>query len=212
MRKIALLLLLAALTGCSSEPKKAEEGAKPAASQSAQPKAPELQTGRTAFYEMYRNAAHTWSPDAKPYRIQSSPSKDAQGLDGKAVVWHAWFASATKNAVKPFTWSGGSGDDLPEKGVSFGPEDTYNPRNTSTQVFDVNFLKSDSDQAFKAAQAKGGEALLKKDPKTPIIYTLDWDAKGNELIWHVSYGESPQDYKLKIAVNASTGEYLKKEK
>ena len=213
MRKLAVLLLLAVVVvGCSSSEPKKEEGAKPAATQAAQPKAPELQTGRTAFYEMYRNAAHTWAPDAKPYRLQSSASKSAPGTDGKAIVWHAWFASPSKKTVKPYTWSGGSGDDLPEKGISFGPEDTFNPSNTSTQPFDVNFLKTDSDQAYKAAQEKGGETLEKKSPGTPIVYTLDWSPKTNELIWHVSYGESPQDYKLKIAVDASTGGFLRKEK
>ena len=211
MRKLALLLLLAALAGCSSEPKKTEEGAKPAATPAKQVKAPEFQTGRTAFYEMYRTA-RTWAPDVKPFRVQSSPTKESSGADGKAEVWRAWFASATKREVKPYTWSGGTGDDLPERGVSFGPVDTFNPSNASTQTFDANFLKTDSDQAYKAAQEKGGDALLKKSPGTPIIYTLDWDGKSNELIWHVSYGESPLIYKLKIAVDAATGGFLRKEK
>lgn len=210
MRKLVVLLLVALLAGCSSEPKKAEEGAKPPVAKP-EAKAPEFQTGRTAFYEMYR-AARTWAPDAKPFRVQSSPTKEAPGTDGKAEVWHAWFASPSKREVKPYTWSGGTGENLPERGVSFGAVDTFNPTNTSTQPFDPNFLKSDTDQAYKAAQEKGGEALLKKAPGTPIIYTLDWDAQSNELIWHVSYGESPIEYKLKIAVNASTGGYLKKEK
>jgi len=209
MRKLALLLAVAMLAGCSSEPKKAEEGGKPAP-QAKQPAAPELQTGRTAFYEMYR-VARTWAPDVKPFRLQSSPTKDAPGTEGKAEVWHAWFASPSRHGVKPYTWSGGTGENLPEKGVSFGPEDTYNPNNTSTQVFDPNFLKSDSDQAYKVAQEKGGAAVLKKSPETPILYTLDWDGKHNELIWHVTYGDL-HEYRLKIAVNASTGGYLKKEK
>ncbi len=209
MRKLALLLLVAVVVGCSSEPTKTEEGAKPAPKAAA--KSPEFQTGRTAFYEMYRTARQ-WAPDVKPFRLQSSPTKDAPGTDGKAEVWQAWFASPSKREVKPYTWSGGTGENLPERGVSFGPVDSFNPSNTSTQPFDANFLKSDSDAAYKAAQEKGGEALLKKSPGLPIIYTLDWDAKSNELIWHVSYGETPQDYKLKIAVDASTGGFLRKEK
>ncbi|HVP44854.1 MAG TPA: hypothetical protein VMS96_15620 [Terriglobales bacterium] len=211
MRKLALLLLVAALAGCSSEPTKTAEGPKPAAAQKPAVKPPEFQTGRTAFYEMYR-AARQWAPDVKAFRLQSSPTKEAPGTDGKAEVWLGWFASAAKREVKPYTWSGGTGENLPERGVSFGPVDSFNPSNASTQPFDAGFLKSDSDEAYKAAQAKGGEALLKKNPGLPIIYTLDWDAKSNELIWHVSYGETPQDYKLKIAVNASTGGFLKKEK
>ncbi len=211
MRKLALLLLLALLAGCSSNPqnqKKTEEMTKPA---QATPAVPELETGRSAFYKCFQKA-RTWAPDAKPFRVQSGVTKDARGADGKAEVWMAWFASPSKRSVKPYTWSGGAGENLPEKGVSFGPEDTFNPSNASTQPFDVNFLKSDTDQAYKVAQEKGGAALQKKSPDTPIVYVLDWSPKENELIWHVVYGESPTDYKLKIAVDASTGGFLRKEK
>ncbi|MBZ5646550.1 MAG: hypothetical protein LAN37_04925 [Acidobacteriia bacterium] len=210
MRKLALLLLAALLTGCSSEPQKpaSETPSKPTAAQS---KAPEFETGRTAFYRMY-TTARIWAPDAKPFRLQSVPTKGSSGAEGKAEIWLAWFASPGKRAVKPYTWSGGSGENMPERGISFGPDDSFNPSNTSTQPFDVNFLKTDSDQAYKAAQEKGGDAFLKKAPGTPIIYTLDWDGKSNELIWHVIYGDTPTNYKLKIAVNASTGGFLKKEK
>jgi hypothetical protein len=34
----------------------------------------------------------------------------------------------------------------------------------------------------------------------------------NELVWHVVYGESRDNAKLKVAVNASTGEFLRIEK
>ena len=210
MRKLALLLLAAMLAGCSSNPpaeKKAEE-TKPQAK--ATPAAPELETGRSAFYEMMRKA-RTWAPDVKPFRLESGATKDAPGTDGKAIVWHAWFASPSKGSVKPYTWSGG-GADLPDKGVTFGPEDTFSPTNRSTQPFDLDFFKVDSDQAYKAAQEKGGAALEKKSPGTQVFYTLDFDGGAHELIWHVAYGDSPTDYKLKIAVNASTGGFMKKER
>lgn len=128
------------------------------------------------------------------------------------MVWHAWFASPSRRSVKPYTWSGGSGENLPERGVTFGPDDTFSPTNASTQPFDVNFLKSDSDNAYKVAQEKGGAELEKKHPGTPVVYMLDWSGKANELIWHVIYGDSPTDYKLRIAVDASTGGFLRKEK
>ena len=208
MRKLVLLLMAAMLAGCSSSNPPAEkkpETTQPTAS------APQLETGRSAFYEMIRRA-RTWAPDAKPFRLQSSATKDGPGTDGKAIVWSAWFASPSKGSVKPYTWSGGKGEGLPEKGVSFGPEDTFSPTNRSTQPFDLEYLKTDSDQAYKTAQEHGGEALEKKSPGTQIFYTLDFDPGAHELIWHVAYGDSPNDYKLKLAVNASTGGYLRKEK
>ena len=210
MRKLAVLLLAAMVAGCSSSPpaeKKPEEakaGAKPTAA------APQLETGRTAFYEMMRKA-RTWAPDAKPYRLESAANKDAPGTEGKAIVWRAWFASPSKGSVKPYAWSGGSGEGMPEKGVSFGPEDTYSPTNRSTQVFELEFFKVDSDQAYKVAQEKGGEALEKKSPGTQTYYTLDFDGSAHELIWHVAYGDSPSEYRLKLAVDASTGGFLRKE-
>ena len=51
---------------------------------------------------------------------------------------------------------------MPERGVSHGTEDTYNPSNSSTHVFDMQFLKIDSDKAFTEAQKHGGEALLEE--------------------------------------------------
>jgi hypothetical protein len=77
-------------------------------------------------------------------------------------------------------------------------------------VFDLAFLKQDADKAFKVAQEHGGAALLKKDPKQPVYFVLDWNGK-NQLVWHVIYGESRNDAKLAIAVDASSGAFLEKE-
>jgi hypothetical protein len=96
--------------------------------------------------------------------------------------------------------------------VNPGIEDTYNPSNSSTTAFDIAFLKTDSDKAFEVAQQHGGDKILQKSPDTPVLYILEWDRVNNQLIWHVIYGTSRSDAKLKIAVNASTGEFLRVEK
>jgi hypothetical protein len=88
----------------------------------------------------------------------------------------------------------------------------YNPGNASTQVFDVAFLKVDSDQAFAVAQKHGGDKILEKDPSTPVIYVCDWNHNTNELVWHVVYGASRDAAKLTVAVNATTGEFTRVEK
>ncbi len=62
------------------------------------------------------------------------------------------------------------------------------------------------------AQKHGGEKLTAKDPKQPVIFVLDWDAAKNELVWHVIYGSSPDEAKLRIAVNATSGDFLRVEK
>jgi hypothetical protein len=207
MKKLlAGVFSLMVLAGCSSQPNKtAEQPAKPA------PKRAELNTGRLAFQQLYI-AAHGWAPDARPYQIISQLTKESVGHEGKAGVWRAGFASAVRRAIKPYIWSGLDADDAPSPGISPGVEDTYNPSNTSTQAFDIGFLKIDTDKAFEVAQKHGGEKLLQKDPKQPVIYICDWNPRENELIWHVIYGNGPDNVRLRVAVNASTGDFLRVEK
>jgi len=202
MQKLLMpLLALALMTACSSEPAKPTESAKP------QPKPPELLTGRSAFQKLYISA-HGWGPDARPYRLESMPNADSKGAEGKSAVWRAGFASAVQRGTKPYTWSGSD----PDRGVNPGTEDSYNPNNASTLVFDIAFLKTDSDKAFEVAQQHGGDKILAKSPDTPVLYILEWNHVSNELIWHVIYGDSRDNAKLKVAVNATSGDFLRIEK
>jgi hypothetical protein len=198
-----VVVLLAVLSGCSSEPSKPAEPPKP--------EGPELITGRSAFQKVYI-AARGWKPDAKPYRLESAATSDGNGHDGKWAVWRGSFASATQRSVKSYTWSGSAADGAPARGVNPGIEDSYNPSNSNTQVFDIAFLKIDSDQAFGTAQKHGGDKVLEKTPETPVIYVCDWNHNTNELVWHVIYGANREGAKLTVAVNASTGEFIRVEK
>jgi hypothetical protein len=199
-----IFILGATLVGCDSNPSKPAD-TKP------EVKAPELLTGRGAFQKVFI-AARNYAADVKPFRIESTPTTDGNGHDGKSAIWRASFASAIQKGVKPFIWSGSNAPDAPSRGVSPGNEDTYNPSNASTQIFDVAFLKVDSDQAFTEAQKHGGDKVLEKDPATPVIYVCDWNHNTNELTWHVIYGESRENAKLTVAVNASTGAFIRVEK
>ena len=204
MKRIyVLFLVIASLVGCSSEP------SKPATPP--QPKTPDLLTGRSAFQKMFIQA-HGWSGDAKPFRLESQSNKDSNGREGKSAIWRASFASPSKGSVKPFVWSGTDSSDAPARGVSPGSEDSYSPNNSNTQVFDVAFMKVDSDKAFEEAQKHGGEKLLAKSPDLPVLYVCDWRSSENKLIWHVIYGTDRDSAKLKVAVDASTGNFLNLEK
>ncbi len=196
MRKLVVAVLAFGLMpGCSSEPSKPAE--KP------QPKAPEAITGTSAFYKCYI-AARGWAQDAQPFRIESQITADSKGREGKATAWRAGFASVAQRGTKPYTWSNGE--------ISPGVEDIYSPANASTQVFNMQFLKVDSDKALETAQKRGGDKLLEKEPDTPVLYALDWNRQTNELVWHVIYGTDRDSAKLRVAVNASTGEFLRVEK
>jgi hypothetical protein len=208
MKKLLLMMLALAIgmiTGCTSEP------SKPAPTQPAQPKAAELQSGRYAFQKLFI-AAHGWARDAQPFRLESQVTADSKGKDGKAAVWAASFASPAGRSAKPYVWSGTDAPDAPSRGISPGNEDTYSPTNSSTQVFDIGFLKVDSDKAVDVAQKHGGDKVLEKSSDTPILYVLDWSHAANKLIWHVIYGNSRDDAKLIVDVDGTTGEFIRTEK
>ena len=193
MAMLGLMMGLMIMTGCSSQT------ATPTPAEKPQPKPAEFVTGRVAFQRLLI-AARGWARDAQPYRLESIITDDAKGKEGKAGIWRASFASPAQRGVKSYTWSGEVGSD---RGINPGTEDTYSPSNTNTQVFDVAFLKVDSDKALEVAQKHGGVS---------VIYVLDWSSATNELIWHVIYGVTRDDYKLRVAVNASSGDFIRVEK
>jgi hypothetical protein len=198
----AVLALAVVCLGCDSEPKKTT------GSKDSQP-AIQMETGRFALQKMLA-PARFWSPDAQPVRLDSTNLKGSNGQDGKATFWRALFASPGRQKSEPFTWAGVATEDTP-KGVNHGVEDTYNPANRAARPFDLNFLKVDTDKAFEVAQKHGGKQVLEKDPKVNVGYLLDWDGQSNQLRWHVIYGGSESTGKLTVLVDASSGEFLRKE-
>ncbi len=202
------LLAVVLLMGCSSDAPRTggdSNPAKPAV------KPPEYESGRVALQRLYVTARQ-WSADAQPFRLESQFTADSAAAEGKAGVWRASFAAPSRRAAKSYLWSGVTANDAPERGITPGPEDSFNPNNTSTHPFDLAFLKIDTDQAFNTAQEHGGKAILAKTPDQPVIFLLDWNTQKNQLVWHVTYGASRADAKLTVAVNASTGEFLRVEK
>jgi len=205
LKLLAAVVLLGILAACSSESSKSAETAKP------EPKGPDLLTGRTAFQKVYI-AARGWARDAQPFRIESSLTTDGNGHDGKWAIWRATFASPAQRSAKPYQWSGSAVADAPPRGINPGVEDTYSSSNASTHVFDVAFLKVDSDQAVATAQKHGGDKILEAAPDTPVLFICDWNHNTNQLVWHVIYGASRESAKLTVSVNASTGEFIRVEK
>lgn len=197
-------ILLAMLGGCSSE-------STPAEPEKPEVKPPDLIGARSAFQKSYV-AARGWYQDAKPYRIESIATNEGNGHDGKWAEWRSSFASASARSEKTYTWSGSNVDGAPPRGVNPGIEDSYSPTNASTQVWDVQFLKIDSDQALETAKKHGGDKILQDAPDTPVIYVCDWNRNTNQLVWHVIFGASREDAKLVVSINASTGDFIRVEK
>ncbi|HJY87878.1 MAG TPA: hypothetical protein VKE24_13670, partial [Candidatus Acidoferrales bacterium] len=153
-------------------------------------------------------AAHFWAGDAAPVQLSSTATGSSNGHDGKSGVWRAVFASPSRQKSEPFVWSGMADA---ERKVDHGVEDSYNPSNRSTQTWDLNFLKVDTDKAFTVAQQHGGKQLLEKEPQLGVNYLLDYSALTNQLRWHVTYGGNPSMGRLTVLVDASTGEFIHKE-
>jgi len=208
MRKSAILCLAAVLSlaACTSNPPASSSSENKPAAQQAQ-----YETGREAFQKMFLSA-HNWAGDAQPFRLQSRFTAGAPVNEGKAGLWRASFASPARNMMKTFMWSGLVGPDAPEPGITFSAEDSWSPTNTSTKPFEFGFLKIDSDKAYEVAEKNGGSKLTKTNPQQPVFFVLDWDASKNMLLWHVIYGEDEDKAKLRIAVNASTGEFERVER
>jgi len=189
-----VLLCSMLFAGCDSGTQPPTEPAK---------KTNEFETGRFALQKLIPTA-RLWSPDAQPIQLQSTPTSDSNGQDGKSANWRAIFGSASRQKSEPFLWSGMADS----RHVDHGVEDTFNPGNRSTQTWDLNFLKTDTDKAFEVAQQHGGKQVTEKDPKTQVTYLLQWNAQSNQLVWHVMYGSND---KLTVLVDATTGAYLRKE-
>jgi hypothetical protein len=174
---------------------------------SAPPKTNQFTTGRVGLQKMIP-AAHLWTPDAAPVSLSSSVTTETNGRDGKSALWRATFASRERRKSEPFMWSGLASA---AQKVDHGIEDTYSPSNRSMQTWDLNFLKVDTDKALDVAQQHGGKALLEKDPQQPVIYLLDFDSGASQLRWHVIFGDTESNAKLTVLVDASTGQFLRKE-
>jgi hypothetical protein len=62
------------------------------------------------------------------------------------------------------------------------------------------------------AQKHGGEKLTREDASAIVTYICDFDHNNNKLVWHVIYGANRETAKLTVAVDASTGEFIRVEK
>jgi hypothetical protein len=199
-RLFVLVLLAGALALCGCE----EENSKPVSTPT--PKTNQFESGRFALQKMIP-AARMWAPDALPVNLSSSGSSGGDGRDGKSMFWRAVFASRSRAKSEAFMWTGEAGA---KQRVDHGVEDPFNPNNRTSQPWDINFLKADTDQAFAAAQEHGGKQFIEKNPKATVSYLLDFDPLSNQLRWHVIYsGESSG--KLTVLVDASSGRFVRKE-
>jgi hypothetical protein len=184
---------------CSSSSQPAAENSVSTPAQAAEktPPAPSLFTAQQCFGQLQAMAVR-WSPDAKPFLIESNSDPDSLGRDGKAAEWSGMFASPMRNATRTFTCS--------KNGVDAGLETPYSSR---VIPFDAFLFKTNSDQAFKVAQEHGGEGVLKRDEKLPVTYALQRDRGQSVPYWFVIYGGEMKNSKGIGVINATTGAFVR---
>jgi hypothetical protein len=198
----ALLIVLTLLIGCSTT---TNQPSQPAASQ-LPAKQPTLYTAKGCFSSMV-NLAQRWDPGAMPFHMESEVNAEATGRDGKATVWRGYFASRGRGTMKTIACSGSYLPSSPARGFTDSPEAPF-AADVPALMFDPSYFQVDSDKAFTATLDHGGSALIKKDAKQPVIYSLDWEPKQKELRWLVIYGKTAADRQGLAVVNARTGAFI----
>jgi hypothetical protein len=207
----ALCVISVALltVGCNSTQNNPNESTaeKPASGAPPQSKEPVLYTGQEAFNRMM-GLALKWSPDAQPARLESVPTTETTGQNGKSTVWRGYFASPSRRSTKTIVCSGSRRPDAPPFGVSAeGNEGAYNA-DAANLAFLPLLVKTDTDKAFAITLQHGGASILKKDAQQPVIYVLLKDRKQNMPVWYVIYGTSETDRKGIGVINATTGAFV----
>ena len=194
--------------GCNSTQNNPDEStAEKPASAPTQSKEPVLYTGQEAFNRMM-GLALKWARDAQPARLESVPTTDTTGQNGKSTVWRGFFASPSRRSTKTIVCSGSRLPDAPPFGVSAeGSEGAYNA-DAANLAFLPLLVKTDTDTAFAITLQHGGAGILKKDAQQPVIYVLLKDRKQNVPVWYVIYGTSETNRKGIGVINATTGAFV----
>lgn len=209
MQRLAMstvtIVLMTILIGCGSTPPATTPPTATTASQAEQ-KEPTLYTAKQCFTSM-ANLAQRWQPDALPFHMESEITTETTGQGGKSTIWRAIFASQSRGTMKSFVCSGSVVPLAPARGYSSSAESAY-PPNVPALLFDPSYFQNDSDKVFATSLEHGGAALIKQDPKQPVVYLLDWDARQKALLWTVIYGKNQADRKGICTVNATSGAFM----
>ncbi|HWR52102.1 MAG TPA: hypothetical protein VN428_13405 [Bryobacteraceae bacterium] len=200
LKFIACLPVLALLTGCSEEPKKAAEAAKEAA-------APlEPVSAQSAVHQMFMKA-RAWAPDVKLFRVTAMNLQEVKSEGGKAGAWDATFISESRGRSRRYTYSV---IELPasniHKGPFAGPEDAWSAGGQNAP-FVIQALKTDSTAAYDVAVKKSQE-YMKKNPTMQIQILLEKTKRFPNPAYRIIWGDSVATSNYSIFVDASTGEYL----
>lgn len=199
--RLPLLLTISLICfSCSSTPEKKAES-KPAEP----PKPKEPVAARKAFYQTYASA-RVWSTDATPLEMISLNIPEMPCVEGKCGAWRVVYVSAAKQKLKVYTYGVVESPGNVYEGVFSPSEESWSGTRGEEQTWLTAALKIDSDVAYKTAAEKNGP-LLKKNPKSPEIFHLQFLRRYPNLTWRVIWGENASTG-FGVFVDATTGAYI----
>jgi hypothetical protein len=183
--------------GCSDAPK--EEVKEPV-------KPPAPITGRQGFQMTYPSA-RSWASDAVPMRVQGMNLDSVKLETAKAPVWQVTYVSASRAAMRPYTWSTVEEGTL-HQGVHGGGQLSWGGPSGQERTFDPSGVNIDTPEALEKALTKADGYLKKPGKKPPITFLLQQTTRYNEPVWLVMWGNSPGTAEFTVTVGATTGKVL----
>jgi hypothetical protein len=206
LRHVALFpVAVLFLSGCSSSSNSSTPTPQPAASTQAAA-APEIISGKTAFWEMYKTA-HAWASDAEPIRLSMRDVPGYKNTAGKAGMWEAVFGSASLGSYRTFTYAIADAPPSVSKGVAAGLALPWGGPTRDAMPIDTSMFSIDSDAAYTAAATDAAE-ILKKQPKLTVTEFEAGDTyKFPTPVWYIQWGTKKAGYAA--IVDANSGKVLK---
>jgi hypothetical protein len=204
LRQIAVSVVAVVLTGCSSSSNSSSPSPAPAVTTQAAA-APQIVTGKTAFWEMYKTA-HAWASDAEPMRLTMKDVPGYKNAAGKAGMWEAVFGSNSLRSYRTFTYSIVDAPPI-SKGVATGLALPWGGPTRDAMPIDTSMFSVDSDAAYAAAATDAAE-VLKKQPKLQVTEFEAGDTyKFSTPVWYILWGTKKAGYAA--IVDASSGKVMK---
>jgi hypothetical protein len=204
LKTLAVAAAALAMAACSSSPEPAANTAAPAATTA--PKPVEPVTGKTGFYEIYKQA-RTWATDLQPLSLESGELAGYKNADGKAAVWTAIFVSPSLHQARHFTYAIATAGTV-SKGVTGDPPEAWSGGTKAAMPFENSDFTVDSDAAYKTVADKAAD-WTKDHPDKKWTMELGAAARFPAPVWLVVWGDQKsggyQQY-----VNATSGELITK--
>ena len=198
-------LAVVILAGCNSSTTSSSPPPAAAATPAASAK-PEIVSGKTAFWEMYKTA-HAWAADAQPIRLTMKELPGYKNENGKAGMWEAAFGSTSLRSYRTFTYAIDAVPPSIYKGVDSGMALPWNGPSRDAMTIDTSQMNIDSDAAYTAAAAEAATVLKGKPELTITDFELGDTYKFQTPVWYIMWGTKKAGYVA--IVDATSGKLMK---